>query len=68
MSNYSIELFKSKQLLQVWAGPLSNNKVAVILWNRSSSKAKVTASWSDIGLKPGTSVKARDLWAVRYIV
>lgn len=68
MSNYSIELFKSKQLLQVWAGPLSNNKVAVILWNRSSSKAKVTASWSDIGLKPGTSVEARDLWAVRYLV
>lgn len=54
---------KSNNDLEVWAGPLSNNKVAVILWNRSSSKAKVTASWSDIGLKPGTSVKARDLWA-----
>jgi len=68
MSYYSIELLKSKLVLQVWAGPLSNNKVAVILWNRSSSKAKVTASWSDIGLKPGTSVEARDLWAVRYLV
>ncbi|KAH1043241.1 hypothetical protein GLYMA_09G160400v4 [Glycine max] len=54
---------KSTNDLEVWAGPLSNNKVAVILWNRSSSKAKVTASWSDIGLKPGTSVEARDLWA-----
>jgi len=55
-------------LLQVWAGPLSNNKLAVILWNRSSSKAKVTASWSDLGLKPGTLVDARDLWKVSYIV
>ncbi|XP_058779359.1 alpha-galactosidase-like [Vicia villosa] len=48
--------------LEVWAGPLSDNKLAVILWNRSSSKATVTASWSDLGLKPGTSVDARDLW------
>jgi len=51
----------------VWAGPLSNNKVAVVLWNRSSSKATVTASWSDIGLKPETTVDARDLWEVRYL-
>ncbi|KAG5007399.1 hypothetical protein JHK85_025941 [Glycine max] len=57
------ELLSNKEVIAVWAGPLSNNKVAVILWNRSSSKAKVTASWSDIGLKPGTSVEARDLWA-----
>ncbi|KAL9324293.1 hypothetical protein ACSQ67_009150 [Phaseolus vulgaris] len=53
---------KSNNDLEVWAGPLSNNRLAVILWNRSSSKAKVTASWSDIGLKPGTLVDARDLW------
>ncbi|CAJ1952375.1 unnamed protein product [Sphenostylis stenocarpa] len=53
---------KSNNDLEVWAGPLSNNKVALILLNRSSSKANVTASWSDIGLKPGTSVDARDLW------
>ncbi|XP_057759652.1 alpha-galactosidase-like [Arachis stenosperma] len=53
---------KSNNGLEVWAGPLSGNKVAVILWNRSSSKAKVTASWSDLGLKSATSVHARDLW------
>ncbi|RDY03229.1 hypothetical protein CR513_13200, partial [Mucuna pruriens] len=53
---------KNNNDLEVWAGPLSNNKVTVILWNRSSSKAKVTASWSDIGLKSETSVDARDLW------
>ncbi|KAK7278328.1 hypothetical protein RJT34_23356 [Clitoria ternatea] len=48
--------------LEVWAGPLHGNKVAVVLWNRSSSNATVTASWSDIGLEPGTVVHARDLW------
>jgi hypothetical protein len=52
----------------VWAGPLTNNKVAVVLWNRSSSNATVTASWSDIGLKSETIVDARDLWEVRELV
>lgn len=50
----------------MWAGPLSGKRVAVILWNRSSSNATVTASWSDIGLNPGTIVDARDLWEVIY--
>ncbi|XP_028756540.1 alpha-galactosidase-like [Neltuma alba] len=53
---------KSNNDLEVWAVPLSNHKVAVILWNRSSSKATVTASWSDIGLNAKTVVDARDLW------
>ncbi|KDO56005.1 hypothetical protein CISIN_1g0388171mg, partial [Citrus sinensis] len=50
--------------LEVWAGPLSGNRVAVVLWNRGSSKATVTANWSDIGLKlnHSTVVNARDLW------
>eukprot|EP01018_Ginkgo_biloba_P022382 Gb_21989 [translate_table: standard] len=49
--------------LEVWAGPLSNKRVAVILWNRSSSKTSITAKWEDIGLSSGAVVKARDLWA-----
>ncbi|CAK8532347.1 unnamed protein product [Lathyrus sativus] len=56
------EKVKSNGDLEVWAGPLSDNKLAVVLWNRSAWKATVTASWSDLGLKPGTSVNARDLW------
>lgn len=62
------QLLDRKVMWQVWAGPLSDNNIAVILWNRSSSNATVTASWSDIGLEPGTIVDARDLWMVRYIV
>ncbi|XP_028783190.1 alpha-galactosidase-like [Neltuma alba] len=53
---------KSEAGWEVWAGPLSNNKVAVVLWNRSSSKANVTADWSDIDLDTGKVVDARDLW------
>ncbi|TYJ00168.1 hypothetical protein E1A91_A13G069000v1 [Gossypium mustelinum] len=49
--------------LEVWAGPLANNMVAVVLWNRGSSSANITAYWSDIGLKPSTVVDSRDLWA-----
>ncbi|XP_028805614.1 alpha-galactosidase-like [Neltuma alba] len=53
---------KSEDGLEVWAGPLSDNRVAVVLWNRSSSKATVTAHWSDIGLESEKVVDARDLW------
>ncbi|KAF2312547.1 hypothetical protein GH714_035032 [Hevea brasiliensis] len=48
--------------LEVWSGPLSDGKVAVVLWNRGSSKATVTAHWTDIGLQPTALVDARDLW------
>ncbi|KAH7851508.1 hypothetical protein Vadar_012654 [Vaccinium darrowii] len=40
-----------------------SSRLAIVLWNRGSSKAVITAYWSDIGLKPTTVVKARDLWA-----
>ncbi|KAA8521005.1 hypothetical protein F0562_011707 [Nyssa sinensis] len=49
--------------LEVWGGPLSNERVALVLWNRGASKANITADWSDIGLEPTTVVEARDLWA-----
>ncbi|GAB2275347.1 hypothetical protein Dimus_010107 [Dionaea muscipula] len=49
--------------LEVWAGPLSQRRVAVVLWNRGSSTANITAYWSDIGLHQSTVVKARDVWA-----
>ncbi|XP_009397580.2 alpha-galactosidase-like [Musa acuminata AAA Group] len=48
---------------EVWAGPLSGGTVAVVLWNRGSSPATITAEWSDIGLSSSTVVNARDLWA-----
>ncbi|KAM0950543.1 putative alpha-galactosidase [Dioscorea sansibarensis] len=47
---------------QVWAGPLSNNRLVVALWNRCSKSVKVVAKWSDIGLNSSTKVSVRDLW------
>ncbi|XP_071734699.1 alpha-galactosidase-like [Rutidosis leptorrhynchoides] len=49
--------------LEVWAGPLADDKVAVILWNRGNSTSQITANWTDIGLNSTTIVDARDLWA-----
>ncbi|CAH2073537.1 unnamed protein product [Thlaspi arvense] len=49
--------------LEVWAGPLSKKRVAVILWNRGSLPANITARWADIGLDSSATVNARDLWA-----
>ncbi|KAL9224371.1 hypothetical protein vseg_000408 [Gypsophila vaccaria] len=48
--------------LEVWAGPLTKNRTAVILWNRSSVTSNITAYWADIGLNPNTEVNARELW------
>ncbi|GLJ35358.1 hypothetical protein SUGI_0711200 [Cryptomeria japonica] len=48
--------------LEVWAGPLSNGRVVIILWNRSSKSAFITAKWEDIGLPSESVVEARDLW------
>ncbi|XP_073002570.1 alpha-galactosidase-like [Typha latifolia] len=54
---------KSSGGLEVWAGPLSSGRVAVVLWNRSSSRGTITANWSDLGLQSSTVADARDLWA-----
>ncbi|KAL6493428.1 hypothetical protein OROGR_032207 [Orobanche gracilis] len=48
---------------EVWGGPLSGKRVAVILWNRGSTETKITATWSDVGFSSTTVVDARDLWA-----
>ncbi|CAK7326657.1 unnamed protein product [Dovyalis caffra] len=51
--------------LEVWAGPLSEKRIAVVLWNRGLSKASITANFKDIGLRSSAVINARDLWAVR---
>ncbi|KAK4488967.1 hypothetical protein RD792_004758 [Penstemon davidsonii] len=49
--------------LEVWSGPLSENRIAVVLWNRGSSHANITAHWGELGLKSTRAIHARDLWA-----
>ncbi|KAI4991161.1 hypothetical protein ZWY2020_039532 [Hordeum vulgare] len=48
--------------LEVWAGRLSGDRVALVLWNRGPTEASITASWSNIGLSPSAVVDAHDLW------
>ncbi|KAK4403210.1 Alpha-galactosidase 1 [Sesamum angolense] len=47
---------------EVWAGPLSHYRVAILLLNRGSWRTSITAHWDDIGIPSDTSVIARDLW------
>jgi alpha-galactosidase len=47
--------------LEVWSKPLADGGHAVGLFNRGENAAKVTAKWSDIGVKGAH--KVRDLWA-----
>ena len=46
--------------VEVWARPLADGGHAVALFNRGPATAKVTAKWSDVGVKG--SHKVRDLW------
>lgn len=50
--------------MQIWAGSMSRKRVAVVLWNRSGSRAPITVGWREIGLSPYNPVIVRDLWAV----
>lgn len=54
--------------LQVWAGPLTGHRLAVVLWNRCSKAATITAAWGALGLESSISVSVRDLWKHQDIV
>ncbi|XP_022966966.1 alpha-galactosidase 1-like [Cucurbita maxima] len=47
---------------QIWAGPLSGYRVAVLLVNRRKWRMAGRAYWDDIGIPNDTVVQARDLW------
>ncbi|KAL8138068.1 hypothetical protein V2J09_004069 [Rumex salicifolius] len=47
---------------EIWAGPLSGYRVALLLVNRGPWSSEVTANWDDIGIPPNSIVEARDLW------
>eukprot|EP00696_Hemimastix_kukwesjijk_P010937 gnl/Hemi2/2375_TR839_c0_g1_i1.p1 gnl/Hemi2/2375_TR839_c0_g1~~gnl/Hemi2/2375_TR839_c0_g1_i1.p1 ORF type:complete len:396 (-),score=132.17 gnl/Hemi2/2375_TR839_c0_g1_i1:65-1228(-) len=49
-------------LTQVWAVPLQNNNIGVVLLNKDVSTQNITATWKDIGLNDGTKMKVRDVW------
>ncbi|XP_044494456.1 alpha-galactosidase 1-like isoform X2 [Mangifera indica] len=47
---------------EIWAGPLSNYRVALLLVNRGPIRYSITANWDDIGIPEKSVVEARDLW------
>ncbi|XP_037475779.1 alpha-galactosidase 3-like isoform X2 [Triticum dicoccoides] len=47
---------------EVWAGPLSGNRLAVALWNRCSETVNITMSLPAVGLDGSSAYSVRDLW------
>ncbi|XP_057757106.1 alpha-galactosidase 1-like isoform X1 [Arachis stenosperma] len=47
---------------EIWAGPLSGYRVAVVLLNRGPLRNAITANWDDIGIPQNSVVQVRDLW------
>ncbi|XP_076958267.1 alpha-galactosidase 3-like [Bidens hawaiensis] len=54
--------------LQVWAGPISGKRFAVVLWNRCSEAGTIKVSWASLGLESSVSVSIRDLWKHEDVV
>lgn len=52
---------------QVWAGPLSGQRMAVVLWNRGSKAATITAKWAVLGLESSIRVSIKDLWKHKLV-
>jgi len=50
----------------LFTGPLSDNRLAVALWNRCSKVETITASWAALGFESGIHVSVRDLWTVHF--
>ncbi|KAG2404496.1 Alpha-galactosidase 1 [Vigna angularis] len=54
--------------IEIWAGPLSRYRVAVVLLNRGPWNISITAYWDDIGIPSKSAVEARDLWEHKTLV
>ena len=49
---------------EVWAGPLADGSVGVVLFNRNDTLTQpMTVRWSDVGLSGNATAVVRDLWA-----
>jgi alpha-galactosidase len=55
----------ARERLEVWARPLADGRVAVGLFNRGLTAARVGASWQELGVSGAETV--RDVWAHRDI-
>ncbi|CAE7510649.1 AGAL3 [Symbiodinium sp. KB8] len=51
----------------VWAAPLADGSVGVVLYNVALQDANITLNMQDAGFTSGQSVNVRDLWAHRDV-
>ncbi|KAG7342862.1 alpha-galactosidase [Nitzschia inconspicua] len=47
---------------EVWAGELSNNEYAIVLFNRSDKEAEIVAKFDEIGIASNSPFFVRDIW------
>jgi alpha-galactosidase len=52
---------------QIWAGPLTERRLVLALWNRCAKPATITAKWASIGAEPSSSFSVKDLWKHEYV-
>jgi alpha-galactosidase len=57
-----LALDKGAAATQVIAGPLMNGAYVVILLNRGTSAASITATWASFGVAANKNFAVRDLW------
>eukprot|EP01133_Synstelium_polycarpum_P005623 gene5623-6486_t len=50
-------------LQQIWARPLADGSIAVVLFNADDSPADIVLQWSDVWTSSFTELVVRDLWA-----
>ncbi|WP_086663561.1 NPCBM/NEW2 domain-containing protein [Lentzea kentuckyensis] len=48
---------------EVWAKPMSDGSVAVVLLNRGTANAAIGATATELGLPAGRSYRVKDLWS-----
>lgn len=57
------ECLTVSQITEIWAGPLSDESQAVLLFNRNSTTSEViTIKWTDLGWSANQRASVRDLW------
>lgn len=48
--------------LELWVRPLAGGERAVVLFNRGTQPAEMSAAWSEIDLAPAARARVRNLW------
>jgi len=52
---------------EVWTRPLADGGRAVVLFNRGTAPAEISADWTELGYPRGMKAEVRDLWAHRSL-